>query len=375
MPTPGPLGYVASDFKHTQGIAEVHYYPPRSDKTPKDIIIFFPGTPSLCSLCTGLKSSYLLLITGNPGLVSYYTPFLLRLQSHLSPHYAFLAHSHIGHSPSLPHPTTPLKLYEQVDSKVEFVKALTKELVELRRREGGEEGEDRPVRISFIGHSVGSEIAVQTMRQLDDHLETSLSTFDNNPDEVDHPARFKMNASFLLFPTISHIALTPNGQKLRPIFAAPLIHLLPALCYLIHPIVQILRFALSFVSASTSPMGTTVNTTTSIYAPNSTTLHFLSSPQTVKHVLNLAKSEMISITEPDLEWYAINKSRLWSYWGKQDGWVGKQGDEVKRVLRGGDRVVVEEQEGRVVDCVDNIPHAFCLGKSVIVADQTCCDNG
>ena len=172
MPTPGPLGYVASNFKHTQGIAEVHYYPPRSDKTPKDIIIFFPGTPSLCSLCTGLKSSYLLLITGNPGLVSYYTPFLLRLQSHLSPHYAFLAHSHIGHSPSLPHPTTPLKLYEQVDSKVEFVKALTKELVELRRREGGEEGRQHRA----VGRKDGSDaVSCQETLEAEHEQQTASS--------------------------------------------------------------------------------------------------------------------------------------------------------------------------------------------------------
>ena len=304
--------------------------------------------------------------TGNPGLISYYTPFLLKLQSHLSPHYAFLAHSHIGHSPSLAHPTPPLKLYEQVESEVEFIKALTGELDEIRRREGGEEDEDRPVRISFIGHSVGSEIAVQSMRQLDDHLETFTSTSNNNTSSTDTPARFKMNASFLLFPTISHIALTPNGQKLRPIFAAPLIQLLPVLCYLIHPIIQVLRLALSFVPSSASSSGTTTINPPSIYAPHATTLHFLSSPQTVKHVLNLAKSEMVSITQPDLEWYRVNKSRLWSYWGKEDGWVGKQGDEVKRVLRAGDRVVVEDQEGRVVDCVDNIPHAFCLGRSFVV---------
>ena len=55
--------------------------------------------------------------------------------------------------------------------------------------------------------------------------------------------------------------------------------------------------------------------------------------------------------------------------------MGKQGDEVKRVLRGGDRVVVEDQEGRVVDCVDNIPHAFCLGRSLMMTSLICCDNG
>jgi pimeloyl-ACP methyl ester carboxylesterase len=241
------------------------------------------------------------------------------------------------------------------------------ELSEIRRRqEGSEQGDEsqlRPVRISLIGHSVGAEIAVQTMRRLDDHLETS------SPPDHKIPKPFEMNASLLLFPTIAHIAQTPNGRKLRPIFHAPLIHLLPVLCYFIHPLIQVVRLALSLVPTSTSPSGTTGS---SIYAPNATTLRFLSSPTTVKHVLHLAQSEMVSITRPDLAWYENNTSRLWSYWGKEDGWVGGQGDEVKRVLRGGDGVVVDDQEGeqqgteaigRVVDCVDSIPHAFCLGGS------------
>lgn len=299
-------------------------------------------------------------ILGNPGLVDYYIPFLLKLQSTIPPHFALLAHSHIGHSPSLAHPPIPLNLNEQIEAKVEFVRCLQAELNEARR---AEETEARPVRLGFIGHSVGSEIIVQTMRHLErsnrdvENLSGSAAVFDMS---------FDITASFLLFPTVSHIAETPNGRSLRPIFNPPLIQLLPLLCIMIQPLIWTLRTALSILPSSMSFPGLG-----SIYVPNATTLSFLSSPQTVKSVLHLARSEMSTIKAPDLDWYRQQRKRIWSYWGEPDGWVGTQGDGVKKVLREGkgegERVEEEheehaEQSGRVIDCVDNIPHAFCLGR-------------
>jgi hypothetical protein len=101
---------------------------------------------------------------------------------------------------------------------------------------------------------------------------------------------------------------------------------------------------------------------------------------------------MDSILEPDLTWYAREKGRIWSYWGVNDGWVGERSEELKMVL-GGDHLdgggvdghVVEDadergidgvasDQGQVVDCVDNVPHAFCLGKSrsLAVEGRTLC---
>jgi hypothetical protein len=133
------------------------------------------------------------------------------------------------------------------------------------------------------------------------------------------------------------------------------------------------------LSRSTNVDGS--SSSSSIYAPNPTTLSFLLSPRTISNVLHLAASEMDSILEPDLTWYAREKGRIWSYWGVNDGWVGDRSEELKMVLGGDqldgggvDRHVVEDadergidrvasDQGQVVDCVDNVPHAFCLGKS------------
>ena len=285
-------------------------------------------------------------MTGNPGLVDYYVPFLLKLQTLIEPHFALLAHSHIGHSPTLPHPNIPLTLTEQIDAKVQLVESLSKELAEARRQEGLDA---RGIRIGFIGHSVGSEIIVQTMRQVDRKHARS---------EEQDDASCKVVASFLLFPTVAHIAETPNGRKLRPIFKPPLIDLLPFICSLIQPLIWTIRSLLSIIPSN-------LPGSRSIYAPNATTLTFLSSPSTVKNVLHLAKSEMSTIKAPDLDWFESERGRLWSYWGEPDGWVGTQGNDVKNVLRGvkGDRVEQDSKDSnRVVDCVDSIPHAFCLGE-------------
>jgi hypothetical protein len=211
------------------------------------------------------------------------------------------------------------------------------------------------MRIGLMGHSVGSEMVVQTIRRLE------TGTWSEEDLSGTLRDTFKINAAFLLFPTISHIAATPNGRRLQPIFNPPLIQLLPLLTYFLKPFLWLLSaFAAVLPSSSSS----------SIYFPNATTLSFLSSPSTVKHVLNLAKSEMFTIREPDLEWYADTSDRLWTYWGKEDGWVGGQGTEVKRVMRshemgnGSERVEQEDtgSRSRVVDCADNISHAFCLGQ-------------
>lgn len=206
------------------------------------------------------------------------------------------------------------------------------------------------IKIGFIGHSVGSEIIIQTMRQLEQQQ------------NADNDAQFEITASFLLFPTIAHIAQTPNGRKLRPIFNPPLLQLLPLICTVIQPLIWTFRLLLSVIPSKFLSLG-------GIYAPNTTTLDFLSSPATVKNVLHLAKSEMSSIKAPDLGWYRSNKARIWSYWGEPDGWVGKMGEDVKKVLRDTEtegnstRVQEDREEGtRVVDCVDSVPHAFCLGK-------------
>jgi hypothetical protein len=282
---------------------------------------------------------------GNPGLVEYYPPFLRSLQSLIPKSYALLSMGHVGHSLSLSFQTEALTLDQQVSVKFDFLEKLRGELDTWALEEESAGGAGTMV--GLMGHSVGAEMAVRTMRLLE-------STEDKTPST-------RITAAFLLFPTLAHIARTPNGHRLAPLFHSPLLELAPLLLTLLKPLfllLNLLHYLIPSLATSSS----------SIYAPNPTTLQFLETPIVVSHVLRLARSEMESIKEPDLDWYARNgqagNGRVFSYWGADDGWVGKEGDAVKEALRG-EQEEKSDEEGvtRLIECKDNIPHAFCLGES------------
>jgi pimeloyl-ACP methyl ester carboxylesterase len=276
-------------------------------------------------------------------LASYYIPFLTTLRKLIPVSTALITLSHVGHCPSLAHPKRALTLDEQADAKVEFLNSIWEELSLLRVQE--EEEDYHPGRIGLIGHSVGAEIAVLVDRKLrDDRYSDAADTV---------TLALPSFGLFLLFPTLSNIARTPNAVRLAPLFHAPLLQFLPWLSILIQPLLYAFLIVAKVCKGSSS-----------IYAPNETTLSFLLSPRTISHVLRLAASEMKSIREPDMAWYRKNRERIWTYWGIGDGWVGREGDDMKVVLRGTEGHVEEESSevSQVVDCTDNVPHAFCLGE-------------
>lgn len=282
------------------------------------------------------------MITGNPGLVEYYPPFLGKLRSLIPPSYGLISMGHVGHSLSLSFQTQALTLDEQVHVKVDFIQKLRQEL-DAWAREMGHEG--APTQIGLMGHSVGAQMAVQTMRGVESDA-----------------SKNQITAAFLLFPTLAHIARTPNALRLAPLFRSPLLELAPVLLMLLKPVFLLINLIYYLFPSTRDAQHS------SIYAPNPTTITMLETPIIVSHVLRLARSEMETIRDPDLEWYKANgqggNGRVFSYWGAHDGWVGREGDAVKGALRGEQEQVSEDDEiARLIDCKDNIPHAFCLGES------------
>ena len=137
--------------------AALHYYPSHTD------------SPLL-----------ILFISGNPGVLEYYTSFLLHLRT-LVPH-GILATSHIGHDATLSAPTTPLTLNEQLESKVELVEALLK-------RQNGRTSDEKPSLV-LMGHSVGAWMFCEVMKRVEG-----------------------AQAGILLFPSLGWIADTWNGRS------------------------------------------------------------------------------------------------------------------------------------------------------------------
>jgi hypothetical protein len=300
--------------------------------------------------------------------VEYYPPFLHKLQSLIPQSYGLLSLGHVGHSLTLSYQTQALTLNEQIAVKVEFVQKLGRELDAWATEEGGGK-----TLVGLMGHSVGAEMAVQTIRGVEQSTAPAeLNDAKDNDDTltlVNTPSTH-IDAAFLLFPTLAHIARTPNALRLRPLFHSPLLELAPVLLMLLKPVFLILHLVWYLFPSTRNAQSA------SIYSPNPITVTMLETPIIVSHVLRLAKSEMETILEPDLDWYARNgqagNGRVFSYWGANDGWVGKEGDAVKLALEGEQEDSEREEEkdvvARLIECEDNIPHAFCLGKPSVMGE-------
>ncbi|WVO16206.1 hypothetical protein L204_103877 [Cryptococcus depauperatus] len=282
-------------FVGTAGQTELHYWPPKpsTHDCPKHLLLF---------------------ILGNPGLLGYYPPFLNHLHSLLPPAHAILATSHIGHSVTIPGPSIPLSLDQQIGSKVEIVEA-------IRRCLDGwadDEGSPKP-KFALMGHSVGAYMTCEVIKRV------------NKPGH-----EWPIHSGYLLFPTLGWIANTWNGWTLWPIFHRPIRPILPYIAPLLRP----------FHSLVSLP-------------PTSRSL--LNSPSVLQHVLSLSKDEMISIRDLDEGWFksqGLNNTNagngLYGIWsaGNQDGWVGRDGPLVQEYLG-------KEESGRV-KVLSGVPHAFCV---------------
>ncbi|KAK8864310.1 hypothetical protein IAR55_001557 [Kwoniella newhampshirensis] len=263
----------------------------------------------------GLAPEHLtIFVLGNPGLLGYYPPFLSHLHSLLPPTHAILATSHIGQSTVVSSPEQPLDLLAQLESKVELVTHVRHYLDAWAQ----ERGQDRP-RLAMMGHSVGAWLSCEVMKRLncDGHR--------------------RIEAGYLLFPTLGWIANSWNGWTLWPIFHRPFRPLLPRLAPLLGPVLPLTSLPPS-------------------------TLSLLRSPTIIQHVLHLAASEMKLIRQPDLDWIRSqrvknNEEGLFGVWSAKnsDGWVGQDGPLVQDCLG--------NEEGGRVKLLDGVPHAFCLTQS------------
>ncbi|GAA5864457.1 hypothetical protein JCM1840_000506 [Sporobolomyces johnsonii] len=263
----------------------------------------------------------LVFVPGNPGLVEYYRPFLTSLQAalpdDLKDSTELYAVGQLGHSPAAERegrmkgfrPNEQASLEEQVESKREFVE-------ELREKYGEE------VKIMLMGHSIGAWISLQVLKQ--------------RPTLV--------SSVHCLFPTVSHMATTPNGRRLSPLFSSwalrPVFYSTSMLSYLPTSLTSKL---VSLLTGQSGP-------------GSSTTTELVSSPQTVIAALTMAKKELEQIKDLDEELLREHGAKVWWYWAEDgnDGWVSESAiGEIERVLG-------DEGRERRERCREGMPHAFVL---------------
>lgn len=142
----------------------------------------------------------ILVVPGNPGGARFYVPLAQELFRRSRGQCHVAVASHVGQVPALPPPSAQghFTLADQIQHKLDFIDALP------------------PVQtIHLVGHSIGCWIA--------------LGILDRLPEA-------QRGRAILVCPTIERMAISPNGQRLTPLFnryrrlgvaLAALIHRLP----------------------------------------------------------------------------------------------------------------------------------------------------
>ncbi|KAF7717796.1 Uncharacterized protein PECH_008435 [Penicillium ucsense] len=355
-----------------------------------------------CTFCTYTATredttTTIFFITGNPGLIGYYHPFLSLLAENLK------------NGPSQDRPATvqackgsdeafqiygrslggfeidsdekrfehedrraspgdsPARLYD-LEDQICFVHDALNALMGQNAASSSTHSVDnescsspRKRRVILIGHSVGAYIAMEVLRRHREAARESVESGKRGGYDID----FDIIGGVMLFPTVKDIAHSPSGQKLTT-----LLSIIPHFATVVSFIAGILTSILSMSALKSviklvmrDPPTHALETTTS----------FLKSRQGVRQALHMAADEMRTITSDkwtDDVWGVTQTqdpvSRLCFYFGRNDHWVAEKTREEIIAMRSS----TKREDGlgpQMIVCEDGLPHAFCLKHSDVMA--------
>ncbi|KAI9837448.1 MAG: hypothetical protein M1819_007096 [Sarea resinae] len=323
------------------------------------------------------RQYHIFFITGNPGLISYYHTFLACLSNSLRSPSALFHVFGVSLKGFLENNVTRPSTQQKdgavgtgppysLEDQIEYVEG---RLWRYARERGQHEIEKSPsdgnvkqcrVKIILMGHSVGSYILLELLRR---HRLPASQANNGHLDIV---------GGILLFPTVTHIAKSPSGQKFTalskiPNFAAivgMLARVLTAVIpsgFLHHLIKLITRFPDEAAK---------------------TTAEFLQSRTGVQQALCMAQDEMTTITEDcwdDEVWGAasdrskganLSYPKLIFYFGQNDNWVADHTRDDLIAARGDSPDQNEGWRPRMMIDETGIPHGFSIRHSAPVAEKT-----
>ncbi|CAG8043457.1 unnamed protein product [Penicillium salamii] len=287
-------------------------------------------TPNTFSTTTGpAPKTTIFFISGNPGLIGYYHPFLSLLAQYLTRETSFRIHgSSLGGFEIGKESPKDLDLEDQIRFVQENLNALMTEKNNASPKDSN--GNTNRGKVILIGHSVGAYMAMEILNR-----------------HRDPP--FDIIGGVMLFPTVKDIAASPSGQKLT---------VLPRLALIVSLFARLLTFLLP-VSILRAVIRAVMNDPPS-HALDTTCL-FLKSRGGVRQALHMAADEMRTITSDkwgDDVWGAAREpvAKLFFYFGRNDHWVAEQTRDEIVALRG------REGGPTMVVCEEGLPHAFCLSE-------------
>lgn len=230
---------------------------------------------------------------------------------------AILAHAHLGHSPTVPHgdvynDLSSVSLTSQVQSAIEAADAVKSKFPATK--------------VVVAGHSVGSWVALQVLKA--------------RPEVV--------SSVFLLFPTITHIASTPNGRSLSWLFRSPLPRLISYASFITRaiPLSVLATLFPEWPQAQVAVLRTLLRAPSAIYA-----------------CLSLAHDEMCTIKDLDVALLQEYRHRMHLYFAEEDDWVSEQKEVILRAFDADPGFV------KIVHGHQDIPHAFCINHGEELAHQ------
>ncbi|KAK7959377.1 Lipid droplet-associated hydrolase [Apiospora aurea] len=312
------------------------------------------------------------MISGNPGLIDYYAPFLSALRTLLNSSPASKgARFHIygqdlagfndaDHEPPFSAAHPPRDVAYQVNY-------LFQTLSEIRVPGGDDAGSAKQGKpfdeVILVGHSVGTYLILQLFHKLL-----------REPEVAPH---LRLKTGILLFPTIEHIRHSPSGQRLELLRSAAFLerhaHLLASGFLRLWPYAAlhwVLRTLLGQPPAAAD-----------------VTARWLKSHDGVWQALHMGLDEMRVIGEDqwDEELWEIGREdakaaaadddsdegaakrlppKFFFFFGKDDHWVANHFRDafIERRQKQAERTRLMVDEG-------NLPHAFCIHHSEVVAEK------
>ncbi|KAI9030208.1 hypothetical protein DFJ74DRAFT_764585 [Hyaloraphidium curvatum] len=260
----------------------------------------------------GPVTDVLIMISGNPGIPDFYTPFLTHLHKLLHKRPAILSVGHIGHTTVLPAPSRSVfsgSLEEQTAAKVALVRLALAWFPAAR--------------VFLAGHSIGAWMATKVVTELE--------------------AEKRIAGCYLLFPTLEEIAATPNGVMLAPALRLPYRHLLSLL-------VSGVRLALPqpHLTSLVAHVSSQARDTASLVASHLLTY------STSLAALRLADDEMRLVRDLDSSFLFRNASQIRGLYSSRDFWCPVSH------LRRARAAMPEEHRGRLEADEWQVPHAFVL---------------
>ncbi|EDV22597.1 uncharacterized protein TRIADDRAFT_28821 [Trichoplax adhaerens] len=247
----------------------------------------------------------ILIIPGNPGICDYYITFAIRLFQATGCRLSIDCVDHAGHSGL---ETDVYTLSQQIQHKLDYVKQYIPDSANL----------------ILIGHSIGAHIAIELTKSL---------------------PYARVIKSFLLFPTIERMAVSPNGVRLVPKFASKFYRASMVWgCFLVSCLPR------SFLEGL-------VPTNADRYCVEATSR--LINKDVVSNCLYMANTEFREVVNLDMDGIRANLDRLHFHYGPNDEWAPQTYYQ---------DLVDKFPQGQIVLDSENAPHAFVIKFSEHIAN-------